>query len=159
MTGVNVRYIPFLTAAFVILSALPVAACSRLFGSRPSLTAVPELSEVGPDASTPLPDVCYVFIMHHAEQLGGIPALMEITYVSNDGLVQQTRDRTDDIVLSLRQGNANVAEFLKLVGSAEFAPSATEVSECLPPPLFCPSTSARQSTWRSGAAARCQARG
>lgn len=57
---------------------------------------------------------CYLFIGEYAESLGGLPAAMQLTYLSSDGLAQHTAEMSDD---TLQTGQTAPAEVNDLFGA------------------------------------------
>lgn len=113
-------------------TAEPTAALTKLASPTAKPTAVQTIlaspTTTCTDSEVDQMSVCHVFIAEYGEQLGGMPALLEVTYVAQDGIVQQTRESTDDTILSLREGKADVSDILQGLGSFEFpAPPEEEV--------------------------------
>ena len=112
MGKVSVMHEVAVGIVLLVLVAFLSAACGRLLGPKASSTVVPSPSLTRTSSQAPETHVCYVFIASYGVQLGGMPALVEKTYISNDGTAQQVQERTDDVVLSLQEGEADVTQIL-----------------------------------------------
>ncbi len=116
-------------AAASLLAVFLLAGCNRFVAPAASPTITPSPSAIYRDSQISGRSIRYVFVASYEAQIGGMPTFVEMTYVCSDGTVQRTLERTDDIVLALQQGNANVSQILQSaanVALSEPMPVATE---------------------------------
>ena len=125
--------------SLLLVTSFLLAACAWPPQPPPTATATGELRATVTKAPVPTVEpsatdtnsevgemkVCYVFVAEYEEQLGGMPALLEVAYIARDGTIQQTSEGTDDTILSLREGKGDVFAILQSLAGMEF-PSPPE---------------------------------
>jgi hypothetical protein len=99
----------------------------------PDLSAEPTVAisptAVDTDSEVTQVNVCHVLIAEYEEQLGGMPALLEAIYIAEDGTVQQTRERSDDTILGLREGRVDTSNVFQSLHDIELPLPPDEYAE------------------------------
>ena len=106
-------------ASVIAVTSLLLAGCTG-FPLLPPPAAEP--AGTGGDSESMAMDLCSVFFSVVEQQFGGMPAAVETVYIARDGTVQQSRETTDDTVLFLREGEADVSAILDTLSRIDFPP-------------------------------------
>jgi hypothetical protein len=73
--------------------------------------------------------ICYIFVMVSGPQYGGMPTRRDVIYLGRDGLLQISRERTDDVILRLGESRVEPTGLLERAAAAEPLPSPIPPSQ------------------------------